>query len=224
MNLIELITATGYVGVAATIFAESGLLVGIFLPGDSLLFTAGFLASIGVFDVRVLIVLGVIAAVAGDSVGYLFGQRLGPRIFSRPDSLVFNRAHVQRAQQFYEKHGPKTIVLARFTPIVRTFAPILAGVGRMAYRKFLLYNIVGGVMWAAGLPLLGYWLGSVIPNIDQYLLPIVAGIIVISLSPSIVHLLRDPAFRTRLAQLVRSCTERVMCARSRGRAPLDRNG
>lgn len=215
MNLITLITTVGYLGVAGIVFAESGLLIGFFLPGDSLLFTAGFLASQGVFRIDALIALCAIAAVSGDSVGYAFGRRMGPKIFAREDSIFFHRDHLARAQRFYEHHGAKTIVLARFVPVVRTFAPVLAGVGRMRYPRFLAYNVLGGLLWAAGLPLLGFQLGSVVPGIDRYLLPIVLGIILLSISPGIVHVLRDPSARASLVAGARRAWARLTKRRPR---------
>jgi membrane-associated protein len=198
LDLEGLIKATGYIGVGLIIFAESGLLVGIFLPGDSLLFTAGFLASQGYLNIAILIAVSVVAAITGDSTGYYLGQKFGPRIFKRKQSVFFDREHLRRAEEFYKKHGKKTIILARFTPIVRTLAPILAGVGSMHYRTFLAYNIIGGVLWGAGITVLGYFLGSVIPNVDKYLLPIIALIILLSLLPTIIHVARDAKLRHSL--------------------------
>ncbi len=186
-----LIKTVGYLGFFIIVFAESGLLVGFFLPGDSLLFTAGVLASQDYLSIWILLPLAFLGAVAGDSVGYAFGRRVGPKIFTRDDSLFFHKDHIMRASRFYEVHGAKTIVIARFMPVVRTFAPIVAGVGKMHYPTFLFYNIIGGVLWGIGLLLAGYFLGSVIPNIDHYLLPIVAGIIFLSILPGTIHLVRE---------------------------------
>lgn len=202
-DLPVLIKTAGYLGLFGIIFAESGLLIGFFLPGDSLLFTAGFLASQGVLDIGTLCIVTFIAAIAGDSFGYFFGKKIGPRIFTKDDSIFFHKEHIARAQHFYEKHGPKTIILARFMPIVRTFAPILAGVGSMKYRTFLLFNIVGGFLWAVGLSVLGYFLGNAIPNIDHYLLPIIVGIIGISLLPTVIHVLRTQEDRDKVLLLLR---------------------
>ncbi len=178
-----LVATFGLIGVFAIVFAESGLFFGFFLPGDSLLFTAGLLASQGYFSV-VLLWLGCMAcAILGDSVGYAFGKKVGPRIFFREDSFFFHKKHIDRTRAFYEKHGKKTIILARFVPIVRTFAPILAGVGAMEYRNFLSYNILGGVLWSALLIFLGYTLGTFIPSVDRYLLPSVCAIILFSFLP-----------------------------------------
>lgn len=191
MDLSELIITAGYVGIFAVIFAESGLLIGFFLPGDSLLFTAGFLASQGYFSLPLLCVLCAVGAIAGDSVGYAFGRRVGRRLFMREDSRLFKKRHLERAEAFYEKHGAKTIVLARFMPVVRTFAPIVAGISLMNYRRFVTYNIVGGLLWGVGVTVAGYMLGSTIPDVDKYLLPIIVVIVVVSVLPSAIHLLRE---------------------------------
>lgn len=186
-----LVKTAGLAGVIAVVFAESGLFFGFFFPGDSLLFTAGLLASQGFLPIGWLLIGTFFAAVLGDSVGYWFGKKSGPTIFAREDSLFFHKKHIERAQQFYAIHGKKTIILARFVPIVRTFAPILAGVGHMEYRTFVTYNIIGGAIWAIGLTTLGYFLGSFIPSVDRYLLPIVLGIIAVSFVPIVREYLRS---------------------------------
>ncbi len=190
LDLIELIKTIGVLGVWAIIFAESGLLIGFFLPGDSLLFTAGFLASQGFLPIVPLAIGCFMAAVLGDSLGYAFGHRVGKRIFHRKNSLFFHKENLLKAQKFYEKHGGKTIILARFLPFIRTFAPIVAGVADMNYKKFLCFNLIGGCLWAVGLTMMGYLLGSVIPDVDRYLLPIVALIVVGSLAPTAYHILK----------------------------------
>ncbi len=190
-GLENLIKTVGYIGVFVIIFAESGLLIGFFLPGDSLLFTAGLLAAQGLLSIYLLAPLVAVAAILGDSVGYMFGRRIGPRLFNRDDSLLFQKKNVLKAQAFFDKHGSKTIVLARFIPIVRTFTPIVAGVGQMQYQTFVTYNVVGGILWAMGVSVAGYFLGTTIPNIDKYLLPIIIGIVVLSILPPVVHLLRE---------------------------------
>lgn len=190
-DLPILIRAIGHLGIFAIVFAESGLFIGFFLPGDSLLFTAGLLASEGYLNILFLILGSVVAAILGDSVGYAFGARVGPKIFFREDSILFHKKYVERTKKFYDKHGPKTIILARFVPIVRTFAPILAGVGEMRYKTFLTYNIIGGSLWAIGVPILGYVLGRVIPDIDRYLIPIVLVIIFLSVLPPALEILRE---------------------------------
>ena len=182
-NIPLFITTFGYIGLCAIVFAESGLFFGFFFPGDSLLFSAGLIASQGFFDIRVLATLIVVSAIAGDSVGYWFGAKVGPKIFTKEDSFFFNKRHIERTRLFYLKYGPRAVVLARFIPVVRTFTPILAGVGNMPYLLFLRYNIVGGVAWGAGLTLLGYFLGSAIPGIEEYIVPIALGIIVVSFLP-----------------------------------------
>ncbi|HJQ94124.1 MAG TPA: VTT domain-containing protein [Acidimicrobiia bacterium] len=179
----DLLVTFGTIGLFLIVFAESGLFFGFFLPGDSLLFTAGLFAAQGILNLPLILIGCFVAAVAGDQVGYVCGQRVGPALFRRPDSRLFKQEYVTRAQAFFEKHGPKTIVLARFVPIVRTFAPILAGVGSMRYRTFVSYNLIGGFLWAVGVTLLGYGLGELVPDIDAYLLPIIAVIIAISLMP-----------------------------------------
>jgi len=201
-DLISFIKAAGYLGITSIVFAESGLLIGFFLPGDSLLFTAGFLASQGFLDIYILCPLLFIAAVVGDSVGYTFGYRLGPKIFKKEDSIFFDKENITRAQVFFEKYGGKTIILARFIPVVRTFAPILAGVGKMRYSTFIVYNLIGGLLWAVGLLGLGYFLGNVIPNVDRYLLPIILIIIFISILPNIIHLIKNKAMREALLKKI----------------------
>jgi membrane-associated protein len=189
-DLQELIVHIGVWITFLIIFAESGLLIGFFLPGDSLIFTAGLLSSQGHFNIWYFLLGGSIAAILGDNLGYAFGRKFGPRIFNRDDSWLFKKDHVEKARDFYEKHGPLTIVLARFTPVVRTFAPILAGVGKMNYRTFLTYNIIGGLLWVWGLGLLGFYAGRLIPDIDKYILPILAIIIVASILPGILAAIR----------------------------------
>ncbi len=191
IDLAGLIKTLGYLGLFAVIFAESGLFFGFFFPGDSLLFTAGLLASQGFLDIRILAVLMVLGAILGDNVGYWFGAKVGPKIFTREDSFFYHKRHVEKTRNFYLRYGSRAIVLARFIPIVRTFTPILAGVGTMPYGAFLKWNIVGGVLWGAGVTFSGYFLGTIIPGIERYLLPIVAGIIVVSFAPIIIEFIRN---------------------------------
>ncbi|HVT75165.1 MAG TPA: VTT domain-containing protein [Candidatus Paceibacterota bacterium] len=186
----NLIAAVGLVGVFAVVFAESGLFFGFFLPGDSLLFTAGLFASQGRFSIVWLLIGCALAAILGDNVGYAFGRRTGPALFSRDDSFLFHKKHIGRSRDFYEKHGPKAIVLARFVPIVRTFAPIVAGVGSMRYRTFLMFNIMGGLLWTLLLALFGYFLGLAYPGAENYLEYIIIGIIAASLIPVLIEWLR----------------------------------
>jgi membrane-associated protein len=183
------------IGLFLIVFAESGLLIGFFLPGDSLLFTAGLLASQEKFGLNfpVILVGCFVAAVVGDQVGYLFGNRAGPALFRRENSRLFKQEYVHRTKAFFEHHGPKTIVIARFVPIVRTFAPILAGVGEMPYRIFVKYNVIGGFLWAVGVTTAGYVLGETIPSIDRYLLPIIGVIVLISVIPPLIEWRRHRA-------------------------------
>jgi membrane-associated protein len=186
------IVAAGYLAITLVIFAECGLLIGFFLPGDSLLFTAGFLASQGLgVDIWPLTVLCALAAAIGPLVGYWYGAWAGPRLFNREDSMWFHRRHLMRAHEFYERHGGKALIIARFMPIVRTFAPVVAGMAAMTYARFVLYTVVGAVLWAVGVTWLGYFLGSLIPDAGKYLEYIVALIIVVSILPPVIHLLRE---------------------------------
>ena len=192
------IATAGYAGIVAIVFAESGLLIGFFLPGDSLLFTAGFIASQGALDIRLLVPLCFVAAVAGDAVGYAFGSRIGRRLFQREDSRLFRRQHLLRAEAFFTRHGGKAIVLARFLPVIRTFTPIVAGMGAMPYRRFAAFNALGGLLWAVGVTLAGYFLGQVLPGADRYLLPIAVVIVAASMLPTAIHLARHDARGQRL--------------------------
>jgi membrane-associated protein len=198
----HLIETFGTIGILAIVFAESGILAGFFLPGDSLLFTAGLLASQGDLNIAVLLVGCPLAAVLGDQVGYLFGRRVGPALFRKPDSRIFRQRHVEVAREYFAEHGSKTIVLARFVPIVRTFAPVIAGVAQMPYRTFVTFNIVGGVLWGFGVTLAGYLLGEVIPDGDRFIYPIIAVIVVLSFVPVIREALRH----RRAARAERSAT------------------
>lgn len=183
IDIVAVIKAVGILGVSAMVFAESGLLIGIAFPGESLLFTAGLLASQGLLNIWLLVPCVAASAILGDSAGYWFGKKVGPKLFTREESWFFKKAYVARTQLFYQKHGTKAIVLARFVPIVRTLAPILAGVGSMSYGTFVRFNIIGGLLWGAGVTLLGYTLGAIIPGIEHYLLPIILVIIGVSLLP-----------------------------------------
>jgi membrane-associated protein len=190
----------GHMVIWAIVFAESGLFIGFFLPGDSLLFTAGFIASlnpptvpVALLDIRLLLLGCAIAAVAGDTVGYWTGKWFGDRLSNQGDTWWYKRKHLAAAQKFYDKHGRKTIVIARFMPIVRTFAPIVAGMAAMNYKVFATFNVIGGIGWAVGLTSIGYALGKRIPpdKMDKYLLPIILAIIIISLLPSVWHLYQE---------------------------------
>jgi membrane-associated protein len=189
--LDDLIRWGGYLILVAIVFTETGLLVGFFLPGDSLLITAGLVAAAGGLNIWWINVLLIVAAVTGDSVGYAIGARIGPRLFTREKSLLFNPAHVERTRRFYARHGAKTIVIARFVPIIRTFAPVVAGVGTMAYRRFLSYNVAGGVGWVTSMTWAGYLLGRAIPNIGEYVHVVVIIVIVLSVIPIVIEILRE---------------------------------
>jgi membrane-associated protein len=191
IDLEQLILAVGYAGLFAIVFAETGLFFGFFLPGDSLLLTAGLLAERGHFAIAVLIPLLFIAAVAGDATGYVIGRRTGPRLFAREDARFFKRDHLERARHFYNRHGGKTIVIARFLAIIRTFAPSVAGAVGMPYRTFTFYNVFGGALWVASMILLGYFLGTAVPNLDAVFLLVLALVVVISLLPAALHLRRS---------------------------------
>jgi membrane-associated protein len=181
----------GYVGLTAIIFAETGLLIGFFLPGDSLLVTAGLLsATTGVFNVWLLGLILTVASILGNTVGYAIGKAAGPRLFAREDSLLFNKKHLYRAHEFYEKHGGKTVIIARFMPIVRTFVPVVAGMGQMGYRRYTLFNIVGGVGWIWSMLFIGYFLGRYIPGVDQHIETVIILVIFLSLLPGIIGWLK----------------------------------
>ena len=187
------IEGIGLFGVYSVVFAESGLLIGFFFPGDSLLFTAGLLSSkaFGFFNIWTLVLGAWIAAVLGDNAGYEFGKRVGRSLFKREKSFLFNPENLIRAQEFYEKHGGKAITIARFMPIIRTFAPIVAGIGHMDRARFMFFNFLGGTIWVWGMTFGGYFLGSIIPNVDKYILPIVALIILVSIAPPIYHVYKE---------------------------------
>jgi membrane-associated protein len=190
LDPIVIIKAAGVIGIILIVFAETGLFFGFFFPGDSLLFTAGIFASQGFFSIWVLLIGCVIAAILGDTVGYWSGKKYGRKLFDRDESFFFKKKHLYDAEIFYEKHGKSTIIIARFVPIIRTFAPIVAGIGQMHYRTFISYNVFGGISWVVGMLLLGYFLGGMIPNPDKYIIPIAFLIIVISFLPIIIKMVR----------------------------------
>ena len=188
----SLLKSFGALGLFLIIFAESGLFFGFFLPGDSLLFTAGLLSSQDKLPALPILLVGCfVAAVAGDQVGYVFGRKVGPALFRRPDSRIFKQEYVEKSQEFFEKHGSKTIVMARFVPIVRTFAPIVAGVGRMKYRTFVTYNVIGGLLWAVGITTLGYVLGNRVPWVEENLELAIIGIVGLSFIPIAIEVIRS---------------------------------
>jgi len=182
-NVPELIRLVGFIGIVAIVFAETGLLVGFFLPGDSLLITAGLFAARGDFDITLLIPTLSVAAIVGDATGYAIGRRTGTALYNRPNSLLFRREHLEITREYYEQHGGKTIVIARFIPILRTFAPMVAGIAAMGYRRFAAYNVVGGILWITSMTLAGYLLGNLVPDIESRIHYVVAVVIVLSLLP-----------------------------------------
>lgn len=204
IDLVDFIIQYSWIGVAFIIFAESGLLIGFFLPGDTLLFTSGFLVQAGILNINITVLVGILfaAAVLGDTVGYSFGNKVGRKFYNRKDSRFFKKSHLEAAEKFYDKYGGKTVILARFIPAVRTFAPIVAGASKMPYGKFLLYNVIGAFLWAVFITYLGYFLGgwfeSMGLEIDQVLLPTLLVIILLSALPAIIHLIRNPDQRRAL--------------------------
>jgi len=185
-----LISWGGLTLICVIVFVETGLFVGFFLPGDSLLVTAGIFAAAGYLDLSWLLLLGSACAVAGDQVGYFIGRKAGKALYSRPDSRFLKRKHLERTRAFYEKYGAKTIVLARFVPIVRTFAPAVAGAAEMNYRRFVTFNVCGGVLWIFSTTLLGYSLGAAIPDIQRYIHWVIAVVIILSILPAVVEIMR----------------------------------
>ncbi len=197
-NTTHIIQSGGLLLIALMVFAESGMLFGFFFPGDTLLFSAGFFAGAGKLPLVWLIIIVVLAALAGDNTGYQIGKTLGRKLFKKKDGLIFRQSYVETAEVFYKKHGGKTILFAQFVPVVRTFVPLIAGMSHMPRKKFVLYNIAGVCLWGVSIILLGDWLGSKIPNIDKYLLPIVGLAVLISFGPMIWHLLKATLERRRL--------------------------
>lgn len=190
-NVPELIRIVGFYGLIAIVFAETGLLVGFFLPGDSLLITAGLFAARGDLNIVALIPTLIVAAIVGNATGYWIGKRTGTALYSRPDSLLFRREHVRMTHDYYEKHGGKTVVLAQFIPILRTFAPVVAGVGQMGYRSFATYNVLGAILWVSSMTLAGYLLGNLVPNIEKRIHIVVAVVILVSLIPPAIAFLKS---------------------------------
>jgi membrane-associated protein len=208
-NVDTIISSGGILIISAIVFAESGLLIGFFLPGDTLLFGAGLAASQGKFSLIWLIVCVVLAAIIGDNVGYSIGRRAGPRIFKKEDGILFRQEYLQKSEEFYEKHGGKTIILARFTPIVRTFAPVVAGAGKMPREKFMFYNIIGGILWGGGMSLLGYTIGGRIPHLDKYIELVIFGVMAISLLLAFGHILKDKKTRALLITAIKSALRKI---------------
>ncbi len=206
VSVDKIFQAGGILAMAATIFAETGLLAGFFLPGDTLLFAAGFFVAQGKLGMAVTLLSLFAGAVLGNMVGYEIGKRSGHRLFKKPDSILFHKENIERAQQFFEKHGGKTVIIARFVPIVRTLSSPLAGMGSMSYAKFMLYNVVGAALWVPAITLVGYWAGEVLGryiNIDHYILPAALLATALTFGISFAGILRDPVSRKKLEQKVR---------------------
>lgn len=208
-DIETIISAGGLLLIAGIIFAESGLLIGFFLPGDTLLFGAGLAASQGRFSLFWLIFWTALAAIIGDNVGYSIGRRAGPRIFKKKDGILFRQEYLQKSEKFYEDHGGKTIILARFTPIVRTFAPVVAGAGKMTRQRFLMFNIVGAILWTGGLSILGYFIGNRIPHLDKYIEYVIIGVMVVSILLAFGHILRDPKTRAMLFSNIKTGLSKI---------------
>jgi membrane-associated protein len=190
-NVPELIRMGGLIGLVLVVFAETGLMVGFFLPGDSLLVTAGLFAAKGDLNIVWLNLALIAAAIVGDATGYWIGRRAGKALYNRPNSFFFRKQHLIKTHEFYEKHGGKTIVIARFVPIIRTFAPVVAGAAEMTYRQFAMYNVLGGVGWVLSMTLIGYFLGRAVPDIDKHIHIVVAVVIFLSLLPGIISIARE---------------------------------
>jgi membrane-associated protein len=180
----------GYFALAGIVFSETGLMVGFFLPGDSLLVTAGLFAAKGVLNIAILIPMLICCAVAGNATGYLIGRTIGPRLFKKEDSFLFKKKHLIKTQQFYEKHGGKTIILAQFIPVLRTFAPVVAGIAQMQYRKFFSFNVIGAVSWIASMLLIGYALLKMFPGVEKHIHLVILIVIFLSMLPGIIEFAR----------------------------------
>lgn len=203
-NITAFLLTAGYFGLFLGIFVETGFLIGVIVPGgESLVFTAGFLSSLGYFDIWIVMLIVFAAAVLADSLEYSFGRKYGPRIFTKGDSIFFDKEYILAAEAFYERHGGKTIIIARFLPFIRTLAPAFAGVGKMKYSYFVLYNIIGALLWSASVSLLGYYLGKVIPGADQYALYIVLAIATLSLLSPLLAVARNKRAKARISKFVK---------------------
>lgn len=195
-DVTHLLQTGGLILLAAIIFAESGMMVGFFFPGDTLLFSAGILAAGGKLNIVTVLITIAAAAIVGDNVGYHIGRKLGPRLFRKPDGVVFRKEHIDRAEAFYEKYGSKTMLLAHFVPIVRAFAPVTAGAGKMPYKLFAFFDAVGDIAWTLLITLLGFYLGSRIPGVEKYIEPVLILVVVVFLVPTLWHVFRDPKIRS----------------------------
>ena len=197
-DVTHIVQTGGLLLIALIIFSESGMMVGFFFPGDTLLLSAGILAAAGQLSVVWAIIIIAIAAIAGDNTGYHIGRRLGPRLFKKEDGIIFRHDYIMKAEWFYEKYGTKTMLLAHFVPVVRSFAPVTAGAGKMNYKQFVILDAIGDIVWAISVTLFGYFVGSKVPGIQKYVDPILVGIVLITLVPTIYHALKDPKIRAKL--------------------------
>ncbi len=214
----KLVRTFGLLGIGAIVFAESGLLVGFFLPGDTLLLFAGFFAAQGELPLGWLLLVVVSAAIIGDNVGYSIGRRTGHRVFKKEDGIFFHRDHIMRAEKFYEKHGGKTIIMARFIPVVRTFAPLVAGVGKMPRRRFMAFNVVGALLWGVGVTLIGYFLGGYFDpdTVEHYILPVMLLVAVGTFGPAMYHLLKEKSTRQAIAARIKLFARNIFLNRKIG--------
>lgn len=194
-NVTHLIQAGGLLLIAAIIFGESGMMIGFFFPGDTLLFSAGILAATGKLGLASTLAVIAAAAIIGDNLGYHIGRKLGRQLFQKPDSAVFRKEHIDRAEAFYEKYGSKTMLVAHFVPVVRAFVPVTAGAAKMPYGRFVIFDAIGDIAWTLAITLLGYYVGSRIPGIEKLIDPLLIAIVIIFVTPTLVHVLRDPKLR-----------------------------
>lgn len=202
-DVTHLIETGGLLLIALIVLAESGIMVGVFFPGDTLLLSAGVLAAGGQFSVWEACIVIAIAAIAGDNLGYQLGRSLGPRLFRKKDGIIFRKDYIDRAEKFYEKYGAKAMLVEHFVPIVRSFAPITAGASKMDRKLFILCNTIGDIVWAFGITLFGYFVASKIPNVEKYVEPMIIGIVVIFLAPTLFHIVRDPKIRSAVMARLR---------------------
>lgn len=205
----QLITSGGVLMVAAIVFAESGMLIGLFLPGDTLLLAAGILASQGQLPLVPLLLAVTAAGILGDNVNYSIGRASGKRLFTRKDGLVFRQEYVQQAEKYYEQHGAKTVLFARFVPIVRTFVPMVAGVGKMPRKTFMFYNVIGAIIWGTSITMVGYWFGSKVPNLEHYLDYFLYGLILFTLGSVVYHILKNRPLRQAIIQKCKNAWRRL---------------
>lgn len=208
-NVDHLIQSGGILLISFIIFAESGLLIGFFLPGDTLLFGAGLAASQGTLSLVILLLAVIAAAVIGDNVGYSIGKKMGPSLFTKKDGVLFRKDYIDTAEKFYAKHGGKTIIIARFTPIVRTFAPVVAGASNMSRKRFFAFNIIGGIVWASVMTLLGYFVGSKVPGLGKYMDLVIFGVVILSITLALAHILKDQKTRTMIKDKARHHAKKV---------------